>query len=124
MGIILPFVSCVVKLEGESCGCVVDNLRTHLRVELRAHHLEIVKLRLGRVQLVLQLHLALEELPDLALDLAHFLDHHLAHQLLTQLGDRHDRTRTLATLAGVVGGGLVCTVVARVLHTTSIRYGA
>lgn len=97
----------------------MDNSALHLRVVLRESDLEIVELHLRGAQLILQLHLALEELADLALNLARFLDHHLPQQLLTQLGDRHDRTRTLATL---VGGGLVRTVVARVLHTTSIRY--
>ena len=120
MGIILPFVSCVVKLEGESCGRVVDNSRTQLRVELREADPQIVKRSLRIVQTILERVLALDHLRDLALDLATLLDHHLAQQLLTQLGDRHDRTGTTRTLAGV-GGGLVCTVVALVAHAIIIQ---
>ncbi len=69
------------------------------------------------MELVLQLHLALDELPDLALNLADFLHHHLAQHLLAQLGDRQDRARTLATL---VGGDLVRSVVALVAHAIII----
>ena len=120
MGIILPFISCAVKLEGNRCGCVVGNLRTQLRVELREGDPQIVEQVASRVQLHHQRSLALEELADLALDLATFLDHHLAQHLLAKLGDRHDRARTTTTLAGV-GGGLVRSVVALVAHAIIIQ---
>ena len=119
MGIILPLFVRSVKLEGKSCGRFVDTSALDLRSVLRAHDLEIVKRSLGIVQLVLELHLALEELPDLAVDLAQLLDHHLAQHLLTQLGDRHDRSRTTRTLAGL-GGGIVCTVVVALAHAIII----
>lgn len=72
------------------------------------------------MELVLQLHLALDELPDLALNLADLLDHHLAQHLLAQLRHRHDRARTLGALAALVGGGLVRSVVALVAHAIII----
>ena len=84
-----------------------------LRSVFRADLAQTVQLRLRAEELVTQQRLAADELRHLAVDLLHLLDHHLAQQLLTQLGDGHDRTRTLATL---VGGGLVCTVVALVAH--------
>jgi len=97
----------------------VDNSATHLRSILRPHHLEVVEGSLGIVQLVLELHLALEELADLAVDLAQLLDHHLPQHLLTQLGDRHDRTGTTRTLAGV-RGVLVRSVVVALAHAIII----
>lgn len=97
----------------------MDNSGLDLRSVLRAHDLEIVECGLGIVQLVLELHLALDQLPDLAVDLAQLLDHHLAQHLLTKLGDRHDRARTTRTLAGV-RGGLVCTVVVALAHAIII----
>ena len=89
----------------------------HLRVVLRAHDLQRVEQLLRRVQLILELHLALDELPDLVLNLADFLDHHLTQQLLTQLRDRQHRAGALAAL---VGGGLVRSVVALVAHAIII----
>ena len=71
------------------------------------------------MQLVLQLHLALEELADLALDLATLLDHHLAQHLVAQLGDRHDRTGATAATLGV-RGGLVRSVVVALAHAIII----
>ena len=94
----------------------MDNSRTQLRVELREADPQIVKRSLRIVQTILELHLALDHLADLAVDLAQLLDHHLLEELLAQHGDRHDRTRALAGL----GGGLVCTVVALVAHAISI----
>ena len=119
MCVILPLFVRSVKLEGESCGCVVGNLRPQLRVELREGDPQIVKLGLRGVQLVLELHLALEELADLALDLATFLNQHLAQHLLAKLCHRHDRARTTRTLAGL-GGGIVCTVVVALAHAIII----
>jgi hypothetical protein len=74
-----------------------------------------VELRLRRVQLILELHLALQELPDLALNLASLLDHHLLEELLTKHGDRHDRSRTTATLVGGVLVRSVCVLVAHAI---------
>ena len=122
MGIILPFGFVVVKLEGFACGRLVDKSGLGgLRSVLRADLAQTVQLRLRADQLVTQQRLAADELRHLAVDLLHLLDHHLAQQLLTQLGDSHDRTRTLATL---VGGDLVHAVVALAVHAISIGYGA
>lgn len=93
----------------------MDNLRTQLRVELRERDTQVVELRLRGVEAILERVLALDQLRDLALDLATLLNHQLTQHLLTQLRNRHDRARTTRTLAGV-GGGLVCTVVALVAH--------
>ena len=93
----------------------MDNLRTQLRVELRERDAQIVKRSLRIVEAILERVLALDHLRDLALDLATLLDHQLTQHLLAQLGDRHDRTRTTRTLAGV-GGGLGCTVVVALAH--------
>jgi hypothetical protein len=80
--------------------------------------LQLLELALVGLELVRQLRIALEKLRLLALELASLLHHHLLQHLLTQLGDRQDRTGALAAL---VGGGLVHTVVvALVAHTTSI----
>ena len=63
----------------------------------------------------MELNLTLDQLPDLAVDLAQLLDHHLAQHLLTQLGDRHDRSRA-ATATLRVRGGLVRSVVVALAH--------
>ena len=99
----------------------MDNSRTQLRVELRERDAQIVKRSLRIVEAILERVLALDHLRDLALDLATLLDHQLTQHLLAQLGDRHDRTRTTRTLATLVGGGLVCTVVALVAHAIIIQ---
>ena len=120
MCVILPLVVRSVKLEGKSCGSVVDNSTLHLRSVLRAHDLEIVERSLRIVQLVLQLHLALDQLPDLAVDLAQLLDHHRLEELLTQLRHGLDRTGATRALARL-GGGIVRSVdvaLAHVCHST------
>ena len=73
---------------------------------------------MSRVDLILQILLQTNQLADLTVDLVHFLDHHFLHQLLAKHGNRHDRSRTLATL---VGGDLVRFVVALVAHAIIIQ---
>jgi hypothetical protein len=101
-------------------GSVRCSLRT-LRSVLRSDSAQTVELALRRVELILQLHLTLDELADLAVDLARLLDHQLAQQTLAQLTDRDDGTGALATL---VRGDLVRSVsvlVAHECHSTFVR---
>ena len=117
MSVILPFESVAVNREGKSCGRVVDNSAVDLRGVLHTHLAQTVELDASRFQLREESTLALEELRHLALNLARFLQHQLLQHLLTQHGDRHDRTGATTTL---VGGDLVRSVVALVAHAIII----
>ena len=98
------------------CSPLVSGL-DFVRVLCTNHTVSVERL-LSRVDLVLQILLQTNQLADLTVDLVHFLDHHFLHQLLTKHGDRHDRSRTLATL---VRGDLVRSVVALVAHAIIIQ---
>jgi len=95
------------------CGRLVDKSGLRLRIVLSADLAQTVELDARRVELREESALALEELRQLALNLARFLQHQLLQHLLAQHGDRHDRTGATTTL---VGGDLVRSVVALVAH--------
>jgi len=116
MSVILPLFVVVVKLEGKSCGRLVDKSVLHLRRVFHAHDAEIVHRDARTRQLRFEDLLAPKELRHLALDLAQLLDHQLLQHLLAQHGDRHDRTGALAGLGCV----LVRSVLVRVAHAIII----